>query len=174
MTTDPKKTLEKAGKKAEDQKKEARTRAVKGSHLQTKLLEVVGANVNLKQADKTGFVQVSGPGKGKKIYIARKGGRVDFNGFTVTHDAVVQISADDAKAKHLGKVRGQIDFSKSDDAVLEAFTLASNEVASTVAEPAKPPKKVKAPKVGVETGIGETAEGPRAGGTEVLQETAAA
>jgi hypothetical protein len=118
-----------AGEKAEAQKNTRRERVVKGSHLLPALTEQAKA-AGLTIEDKSGFLKVNGGVKGKNVYIAKKGGRVDLSGFTVEAAAVKQISEQDAREKHLGKVRGQLDFNKSDDEVLSAFSSALTALAA--------------------------------------------
>lgn len=140
-TTDAEKAakLIAAGKKAEVQKKERQERVVKGSHLTSKLLDMANALVpsGVKLEDKSGFTKVTGATKGRSVYVAKKGGRVDISGFAIEADAVKQISEKEARDKHLGKVRGQLDFARSDDEVLAAFGAALEELS----KPA--PAKVK-------------------------------
>lgn len=59
----------------------------------------------------------------KAVYITRtqKVSRVDLSGFTIKHPAVKELSEEDARALKLGRVRAQLDFSKSEERVLEAF-----------------------------------------------------
>lgn len=115
--------LKAAGEKAERQKAQRRERAVKGSHLLPALTEKPKA-AGLTTEEKSGFLKVTGTIKGRTVYVARKGGRVDLSGFTVDAPAVKQISETEAKEKHLGKVRGQLDFNQADDAVLSAYDAA--------------------------------------------------
>lgn len=115
--------LEAAGKKVVEQKAARRERTVKGSHLNQKFIELATAQ-GLTVDEMSGFVKLTGPDKRKRLLIAKKGGRVDLSGFTVELDAVRQISETEAREKHLGKVRGQLDFEKTDDEVLAAFTAA--------------------------------------------------
>lgn len=124
-----------AGEKAEKAKAERRERVVKGSHLLPKMKELALAG-GLETQENSGFLKVNGGVKGKNMLIAKKGGRVDLSGFTVPADAVKQLSEQEAREKHLGKVRGQIDFNKSDDEVLAAFSAALTEL--KVAPPAPP------------------------------------
>jgi len=46
------------------------------------------------------------------------------SGFNLDLPGIKQISETEAKEKHLGKVRGQIDFSQADEVVLETFSAA--------------------------------------------------
>jgi len=115
--------LEAAGKQAEVQKAQRRERTVKGSHLSSRLEDMV-QKFGLQSVEKSGFHKVSGPVKGRTIYLARKGGRADISGFNLDLPGIKQISETEAKEKHLGKVRGQIDFSQADEVVLETFSAA--------------------------------------------------
>ncbi len=133
-----------AGQKAEDATEARRERTVKGSHLTDQLLALAtGKTVE----DKSGFHKITGKSKGRAVYLAKKGGRVDASGFTITNDAVTQISEEVAKDKHLGRVRGQIDFEKSDAEVTSAFSALLVELDVETPESEKPAKPPKAPKV---------------------------
>ena len=146
--TDKAALLAAAGKKAEAQKKEKQERTVKGSHLLGKLEALAAdAGLALKRDETNGFLKLTGAAKGKRVLIGKKGGRVDLSGFTIEADAVRQVSEKEARDKHLGKVRAQIDFNKSDDDVLAVFGQALAEL--NVALP-EPEKKAKEPKVETE------------------------
>lgn len=112
--------LKAAGKKAEDQKAQRRERTVKGSHLLpalTKKAQDAGYNIQ----EMSGFWKVTGSTKGRRVLIAKKGGRVDLSGFSIDAQAVSHLTEEEARQKHLGKVRAQLDFSQPDDAVLAAY-----------------------------------------------------
>ena len=128
--------LAQAGKKAEEQKAERRARTVKGSHLLPALEQKIAAS-GLKTQDMAAFKKVKGAAKARKVFVATKGGRVDLSGFTFDHPAVIQISAEDAKEKHIGRVRGQLDFDKDDAQVLEAFDRAIELLKEEAAEEKK-------------------------------------
>src|SRR5271166_1858357 len=100
--------LKAAGKLAESQKTQRRERQVKGSHLVSKL-EELARSAGLRIDDKSGFHKITGSAKKRTIYVAKKGGRVDLSGFTLESEAVKQITVEQAKEKHLGQVRGQLD-----------------------------------------------------------------
>lgn len=150
--------LQAAGELVVKQKAERQARVVKGAHLLDTLKERVAAE-GLTAEVKSGFTKVTAPGtKGRVLYIANKGGRVDLSGFTLEHAALTQISADEAKAKHLGKVRAQINFESSDADVLAAFsaalvelkaaspaTVKEEKVAETSAETPAAPAETPAP-----------------------------
>lgn len=114
-----------AGKLVERQRKERRARVVKGSHLLEQMLEECSA---LDVDKKSSFYKVTGSTKGRAIYIAVKGGRVDLSGFGVEHVAITSISEEMAKQKHLGRVRGQIIFALGDDPAMDAFKTALGEL----------------------------------------------
>lgn len=134
-----------AGQIVEKQVKVRREREVKGSHLLDPMLSLVKSR-SFTVVEKSGFHKITGKAKGRAVYLAVKGGRVDLNGFSLAADAVTQISEEDAKAKHLGKVRGTIDFTKDDASVTEAFTAGLDELDKEIAVEAKPAKEPKAPK----------------------------
>lgn len=140
-TTDQAATLKAAGEKAEAAKNARRERVVKGSHLLPKLKELAAA-AGLETKENSGFLKVNGGVKGKNVLIAKKGGRVDLSGFTVEAAAVTQLSEQEARDKHLGKVRAQLDFNKSDDEVLAAFAVAVEGL--KVPNPEAPKKAAKA------------------------------
>lgn len=136
-----------ATEKVEKQKAERTAKVVKGANLNPKFLELA-KNAGLECAEKTGFFKLTGPVKGKVIYVARRGGRVDLSGFTIPNEAVKQISEAEAQAAHLGKVRGTLNFDLAgseagDKSLLDAFDQALTE--AKVAPPAAP-KPEKAPR----------------------------
>lgn len=129
--TDLRERLQAAGEKAAKAKAERRERVVKGSHLTAKFLEaatVAGLTID----EMSGFTKLTGADKKKRVLIAKKGGRVDLSGFTVEAEAIRQVTEAEAKEKHLGKVRGQVDFNKTDDEVLSAFSSALSQLKATV------------------------------------------
>lgn len=132
--------LQAAGEKAEKQKAERQARVVKGSHLLQGMLDAATA-AGCTAEDMSGFTKLTLASKEKRVLIAKKGGRVDLSGFTVDAPAIRQITEADARAKHLGKVRGQIDFEKSDDEVMSAFNAALAELA--IAPPVPEKRAVK-------------------------------
>lgn len=123
--------LKAAGKKAEAQKAERRARTVKGSHL-LETLEARARAAGLNVETQSGYLKVTGPTKGLRIYIAKKGGKVFLNGFSVTAPAILPISEEDAKQRHMGRVKAELDFNQADDAVLSAYDACVTVVASTV------------------------------------------
>jgi hypothetical protein len=142
--SDLKSKLENAGKKAEEQKAEKQTRTVKGAHLHEQIVTMVKAS-GLEIVENTGFLKVVGNGNKNKLLVAIKGGRVDLSGFTLENAAVIQVSEADAKAKHLGKVRGFVNFDASDEQVLEVIREALT-VLNTPAEVVEKPKTERKPR----------------------------
>lgn len=128
------KKLEAAGKKVERAKAARRERVVKGSHLLPTLQEHA-EKAGLDVADKSGFLKITGRVKGRCVYVAKKGGRVDLSGFTLDSNAVTQVSEEEARVKHLGKVRGQLNFELSDDEVMSAYSSALHALVAASTEP---------------------------------------
>lgn len=133
--------LAEADKKAVKNKAERQQRAVKGAHLLERLL-ALAVTAGATREEQSGFHQFTGPTKGRKIYVARKGGRCDFSGFAVEDDAVSQISEERAQSEHLGKVRGQLDFDKDDASVLGALEKALVILMEPAPVEAEKPKRV--------------------------------
>lgn len=135
-------TLVAAGQKAEQAKAERRERTVKGAHLLNSLKEKA-EKAGLEIVEKSGFFQILGASKGRRVYLAKKGGRADASGFSVDHVAIIQISEQEARDKHLGKVRGMLNFDQPDEQVLEAYGLLLAKLAEVVEEaPKSKPKAV--------------------------------
>lgn len=75
-------------------------------------LLAVAAELGLLVEGAGGFHKVTGAAKGRCVYLAVRGGRIDISGFTVDHPAVAQVSEEQARDRRLGRVRGQVlDFS---------------------------------------------------------------
>ena len=121
QNVDFRKLLISAGKKMERQRKERRQRQVMGSHL---LDDMLAAAKGLMIDEKSSFYKITGRVKGKTVYVAIKGGRVDLSGFYVEHESVVSLSEEEARRRHLGKVRGQLDFTRGDASAMEAYRAA--------------------------------------------------
>lgn len=137
-----------AGEKAKAAKAARTIKVVKGANLNPQFLELA-KTAGAKVEEKSGFYKITTEVKGKAMYLARKGGRVDLSGFTVTNDSVVQISEEEAQAKHLGKVRGQLNFELAGDgdaALLGAFSAGLVELAVPLPVVEKPKREPK-PKV---------------------------
>lgn len=109
-----------ANRNVEEMVKAKRSKRVNGSHLVDRMMSVVKQR-KLAVDDKAGYHKIFGNEKGVCVYLAKKGGRADLSGFCVEHPAVIPLSEEEAKAKHLGKVRGQVDFNRPDELVMEAW-----------------------------------------------------
>lgn len=115
-----------AGKKVVRQKKERRARTVKGSHLVDEMIEKASSEYTVDK--KSSFYKITGQVKGRAVYVLIKGGRVDLSGFTVDNSAVDPITEEQAKARHLGRVRGQMNFTQADSVVMESFEIILKEL----------------------------------------------
>ncbi len=135
------KKLKAAGKKVEKAKTERQARAVKGGHLNPVFLQMV-TDAGLEQDEKSGFIKVTATGRTAKLYVAKKGGRVDL-AFEFSAPGIKQITEEDAKARHLGKIRGQLDFEQTDETLTEAFGAALAFIAASPAANVRPPRPAK-------------------------------
>lgn len=116
------KKLKEAAKKIEAETAEKREIRSGGSlSLVTPMLDIA-KQMGLTCDDKSGFYKITGAQKGRAVYLAKRGGRVDISGFSVEDvPAVNVISAEEAKRRHLGKVRGQMLFDGSDETLVSSF-----------------------------------------------------
>jgi hypothetical protein len=85
-----------------------------------KLLGIV-EEMGLQAEEMAAFYKVAVGGRAVYIAKSKKVARVDLSGFDIKHPAVTRLSESEAKELKLGKVRGQINFEKTEDRVLEAF-----------------------------------------------------
>ncbi|MBV8068275.1 MAG: hypothetical protein JO270_00120 [Acidobacteriaceae bacterium] len=85
-----------------------------------KLMEIV-EELGLQAEPMAAFYKVAVGGRAVYIAKSKKVARVDLSGFDIKHPAVTRISENEARELKLGKVRGQINFEKTEDRVLEAF-----------------------------------------------------
>jgi hypothetical protein len=155
---DLKEKLAQANKKAEEQKTERRERTVKGAHLTPKFVELAkDAGCDIRE--NTGFHVITGKaGKSLRIYVAKRGGIIDLLGFTVQDEAIRQISREEAKAKHMGRVFGRVDLDKTDEAVLAAYSQALTILNTPLPETEKSAKKAKVVKADAIEVVPEIAE----------------
>jgi PHD/YefM family antitoxin component YafN of YafNO toxin-antitoxin module len=115
-----KKRLIGAGKKVERNRKERRQKQVQGSHLLEQMMALIQAR-GLVIDEKSSFYQVTGNVKGLKVYVAIKGGRVDTSGFSFEHPGLELITEEQARNRHIGKVRGTINFHVGDENAMAAY-----------------------------------------------------
>lgn len=114
-----KKKLIESSKKIEKMQVEKKSTS-KQAHLNTKFLAIAN-ELGLSVDEKSGFFKIVGSKKGRAIYVAKSGGRVDISGFTFNDPNVLTMTEEEAKARHLGKVRGQFVFSQDESSLLESF-----------------------------------------------------
>lgn len=84
----------------------------------------VAKNLGLVVEEQAAFLKIQMGDKAIYIAHTQKVTRVDVSGYTFQHPALTVITPERAKEMKLGRVRGQLDFTKGEDAVLEAFTTA--------------------------------------------------
>lgn len=143
--SDLKQKLEAAGKKAVEQREEKRARTIKGSHLVPQLVELAKAAECDIRSDKSFHVIVGKAGKALRVSVAQRGGVVYLVGFSIAHPAVKEITEESARARHIGRARGEFDFETGDEAIVEAFKAALERI--NVPAPAEEPKKERKPRV---------------------------
>lgn len=79
----------------------------------------------LKLDDTLGYFYAVRVGK-YAVYLSKREtcGRIDLSGFSIRHPAVKELPEDVLAKRKLGRVKAQLDFSRPDQAVLEAFRTA--------------------------------------------------
>lgn len=122
------KKLKAAGKLAEADQVARKEKIKKSATFVPSLVERAKAQ-GYVVSEQTSFFKVDSGKKGKNIYIAKGGGRMNLAGFTLDDPAVQQVSAEEAKQRHLGKVRGHYDFyDVSEENVFDVFDRALTEL----------------------------------------------
>ena len=124
---DLEKRLKAAARLVERDRKEKRSRSVRGSHLVEDMADMARSRGLTVDPGKS-FYKITGSKKKVTVYLHVKGGRVDLNGFCVDHPGIVPMTQEEARAKHLGRVRGQIDFNVGDVQAMDAFSAAIGEL----------------------------------------------
>lgn len=107
-------------------------------------------DLNLTVVEQSAYYRCSWDGSPARIYVAKtqKVTRVDFADFCPEADGVKTISAEEAKEQRLGKVRGQLDFTRDNDTVLAAFAAACQQLKDVPPKSTeKKARKAKAPAV---------------------------
>lgn len=84
----------------------------------------IAERMGLKVEKQAAYTKISVGDKAVYFANTQKVTRVDVSGFSFQHPALKVLTAEEAKANKLGRVRGQLDFTKGEDAVIEAFTTA--------------------------------------------------
>ncbi|GAO01914.1 hypothetical protein [Anaeromyxobacter sp. PSR-1] len=65
-------------------------------------------DAGLTVEENSGFYKIVGKSPSIRMYIAKRGSRIDLAGFCVKTPGITELSEAEAKAKRLGKVRGQL------------------------------------------------------------------
>ncbi len=82
--------------------------------LVSKMVELATASDHVRSVTEVGGCHKVEGASGRRLYIHKKGLRVDASGWEPDGPGVTRISAEDARRAHLGKVRGQVDFTDKD------------------------------------------------------------
>lgn len=76
-----------------------------------RMLEIARESNTVSSVEEVGGChKITGRNRDRRLYVHKRGLRVDISGFEPSGEGIIQISADEAKRAHLGKVRGQVDF----------------------------------------------------------------
>ena len=119
--------LKRAGKQAETERSEKRSRASKGSHL-AEAIRAMAAAEGLAVTENKSYVRITGAAKGKAVCVAARGNAASVLGFDLQHPSVQAVSAEEATRRHLGKCRGYIRYDRGDELALEGFKAAVAEL----------------------------------------------
>lgn len=94
-----------------------------------KMLDIAKDSNNVSSVEEVGGChKISGRDKSKRLYVHKRGLRVDISGFEPSEiQGLIRISPEEAKRAHLGKVRAQIDFT-SHSVGMAAFELVLKEL----------------------------------------------
>lgn len=112
--------LEQVGEGIEEIVITKRASRVSGSHLLNQMIDAA-KDMKLIVEDKSGWYVISGNKKGVACILSQKGGKAHLRGFSIEEAGVKQVTEEEAKARHIGKVRGEIDFDREDAVVLAAW-----------------------------------------------------
>lgn len=76
-----------------------------------RMLEIARESNTVSSVEEVGGChKITGRNRERRLYVHKRGLRVDISGFEPSGEGIIQISAEEAKRAHLGKVRGQVDF----------------------------------------------------------------
>lgn len=119
--------LERAVAKQEARRRQIRARRVKGLHLLEKLPQLA-KELGFDVEEMAVFHKITGKAKDRAIYVSRRGGRVDLAGFSMYGPAFSEVSREEAKRRHLGRVKARMSLTLPDDVVLQAYKTALEEL----------------------------------------------
>lgn len=100
-----------------------------------KLMEIV-RDAGLEVEEQAAFYKIAVGSRAVYIAKTKKVSRVNLAGFDFSHPAVQKITEKEARELKLGTVRAMIDFSKSEERVLEAFRTALGLIQHLAGAPA--------------------------------------
>lgn len=112
----------------EPETKPQRKRGQRDPKLIEELLALANASPNVRSVEEGGAnYKVTGLDTAKRLYVFRTQLRVDVSGFSFQHPGLREISDQEARDMHLGKVRGQLLFDDR-QAAIDAFKKALEEL----------------------------------------------
>lgn len=105
----------------EPEAKSQRKRGQRDPKLIEEMVALANASPNVRSVEEGGAnYKVTGIDPGKRLYVFRTQLRVDVSGFSFQHPGLREISDQEARDMHLGKVRGQVLFDDR-QAAIDAF-----------------------------------------------------
>lgn len=112
----------------EEAQRRSRKRGLRDPDLVRDMLDAAGRSVHVRSIDDgSSNHKVVGRDASRRMYVFKSQLRVDLSGFTLDHPGVRQISDQEARDMHLGKVRGQVLFDDRSVA-FAAFTAALEQL----------------------------------------------
>jgi hypothetical protein len=104
-------------RRPEDALRLQRRRGLRDPQLIGAMVALAAQHPNVQSIDEgSANHKITGRDPTRRIYVFKTQLRVDVSGFTFEHPGLRQISDDEARDMHLGKVRGQILFESREDA----------------------------------------------------------
>lgn len=91
-------------------------------------------SAGLKLSKQAAFAKVAIGKAAVYIALTQKVSRVDLSGFSFSHPAVHKLSDKELSGGKYGRVIAQLDFSKSDERVMEAFSTALSKMKQLASE----------------------------------------
>lgn len=118
--------LQKAITNYEEQKRQNNFKRIKGYHL-IEQMPNIARSLGFDVAEMSVYYKITGNNK-NVIYISRKGNKVDLSGFIIDDPAFKQINEDDAKKRHMGRVKARLSLDLPDKTIIEAYFKALKEL----------------------------------------------
>lgn len=119
--------LAKAVAKQEERRRQNRFRRIKGLHLLEKLPDLA-RELGFDVEEMSVFFKIKGRAKDRAIYVSRRGSNVALAGFSIDGPAFAKVPEEEARRRHLGRVKARLSLTLPDDEVLAAYRAALMEL----------------------------------------------